>query len=164
MTPFILTFIVLMVIVAALLLLSFFDVVHFNIQWPWYEMQRFSRMDSQKQRECLIKKYLGDRVPVGWTVAFKGFHDGMECMNNFKYKEGKTYTCSYEPILCTRGFHACLAPRDVFAYYYKPGDVYHIVFLKDVTQKEIGSDTKVCAKKIKIGPRIDSRYITENNI
>jgi len=161
MTPFIVTSIVLSTIVAIFLILSFFDVIPFNIPW-WYEMQRFSRMDSQKQREYLIEKYLGDRIPPGWTVAFKGFHKGMECMNNFKYKEGKTYTCSYEPILCARGFHACLAPLDVFAYYYALDDVYHIVFLQGVTQKESSRDTKVCAKKIKIGPRIDSRYI--NNI
>ena len=163
MTPFILTLIALLVIVTALLLLSFFDVVHFNIQWPWYEMQMFRKMDAKEQRAHLIKKYLGGKIPAGWIVAFKGFHEGMECMNNFKYKEGKTYSCSYDPVLCIRGFHACLAPRDVYAYYYRQDDVYHIVFLKGVTNQgwQGSRDSKVCAKTIKIGPRIDSRYITE---
>ena len=86
-------------------------------------------------------------------------------MNDFKYHEGKTYTCEGIPVLCANGFHACLLPKDVAHYYDGIDKKYHIVFLKGAAgydQHWPGSwDSKICAKTIKIGPRIDYRYIIE---
>ena len=46
--------------------------------------------------------------------AYKGFGPDMKC-RDFQYEEGKTYETD-EAALCKKGFHACLAPMDVFSY------------------------------------------------
>jgi hypothetical protein len=46
--------------------------------------------------------------------AFKGFSEDMNC-RNFHYDFGKSYHIS-DPIICHRGFHACLNPLDLFFY------------------------------------------------
>jgi len=139
-----------------------------NIQFdviPLQDARKFNKMKPGMQRDYLINKYLDGydqkRMKAqGWTIAFKGFNSNMTCMNDFAYREGKTYTCEGEPVLCANGFHACLLPKDVSSYYFDGGNKYHIVFLKDVRHR-LNGDSKVCAKTIKIGPRIDHRYITE---
>lgn len=88
--------------------------------------------------------------------AYKGFNKDMTCAPDdkvFQFEEGKTYE---EPNakLCENGFHACEAPLDVFRYYEPARSVYHEVELDDVSP-ERKEDSKVCAKKIKIGARLD---------
>ena len=91
----------------------------------------------------------------GRVIAYKGFNSDMTC-RNFKYKEGETYELECEPILCERGFHACLNPLDCLNYYHgKVGKdvVFHEVYLEGVTaEKEY--DSKVVSKKITIGREI----------
>ena len=79
----------------------------------------------------------------------------MTC-RGFQYKEGEAYELDNEPILCVRGFHACLSLADIFNYYH--GElgkdvVVHEVELDGVSN-ERKNDSKVVAKKITIGKRI----------
>ena len=84
--------------------------------------------------------------------AYKGFNADMTC-RGFQYKEGETY---HEDIadLCYKGFHACERPLDVLAYYSPNSSVYHEVELDDVSEQR-EEDSKVCAKFIKIGAKVD---------
>ena len=85
--------------------------------------------------------------------AYKGFERDMTC-RGFRYEEGKTYV-EEKAELCERGFHACENPLDTFGYYAPGESVYHEVELDDVSNERSGEDTKVCAKKIKIGAKLD---------
>ena len=84
--------------------------------------------------------------------AYKGFNADMTC-RGFQYKEGETY---HEDIadLCHKGFHACEYPLDVLAYYPPNSSVYHEVELEEVSD-EREDDSKVCAKTIRVGARMD---------
>ena len=84
--------------------------------------------------------------------AYKGFNADMTC-RGFQYKEGETY---HEDIadLCHKGFHACEYPLDVLAYYSPNSSVFHEVELDDVSEQR-EEDSKVCAKFIKIGAKVD---------
>ena len=89
--------------------------------------------------------------------AYKGFNPDMTC-RGFQYEEGKEYETD-KAELCECGFHACLAPLDVFGYYPPCNDngtlnKFHEVELEDVSDKR-DDDTKVCAKKIKIGAELN---------
>lgn len=83
--------------------------------------------------------------------AFKGFTKDMKC-RGFQFEEGKTYEVP-EASLCEKIFHACEKPLDVFAYYDPANSVFHEVELEDVDPWR-SDDSKVCAKKIKIGARL----------
>ena len=88
--------------------------------------------------------------------AYKGFNKDMTC-RGFQFKEGETYETA-EAKLCKSGFHACLNPLDCFAYYSPATSEFHEVELDDISD-ERKDDTKVCAKKIKIGAKLDVRGI-----
>ena len=122
------------------------------------ELIRYRKMDEQAQRRYLISKYFKGLEPKEWTIAFKGFHKGLVCLNNFHYKEGKTYYLDGDPNLCNRGFHACIYPRDCFIYYSSYSDVYHLVFLKNIDTYHVTADSKRCAGVIKIGPEIPREF------
>ena len=85
--------------------------------------------------------------------AYKGFNKDMTC-RDFQYEEGGTYE---EPnaTLCKSGFHACKAPLDTFKYYGPARSTYHEVELEDVGQDRHDDDSKVVAKKITIGGKLD---------
>jgi hypothetical protein len=164
----ILPVIIVLVIVSAIYSIPFICENH-NIPAdiiPLRDAHKFNNMKPLQQRDYLIKKYLAGydqkRLKAqGWKIAFKGFKSDMTCLD-FKYREGDVYTYDGEPIPCRCGFHACLYPKDVATYYASAGNKYHIVFLKDVAKYHRSWwDSKVCAKTIKIGPRIDHRYITK---
>ena len=74
----------------------------------------------------------------------------------FHYEEGKTYEIEGEPKLCKQGFHACLKLLDVFNYY--NGEIGKDVVVHEVELEGISderkNDSKIVAKKIKIGKRI----------
>ena len=84
--------------------------------------------------------------------AYKGFNKDMTC-RGFQFEEGKSYE-EPEAKLCESGFHACLNPLDCFNYYHPAKSEFHEVELYDVSN-EHGNDTKVCAKQIKIGAKLD---------
>lgn len=116
-----------------------------------YKPFNLRTMDRESQRRLLVKIYK-DQCPKGYTIAFKGFRSDMTCLD-FHYIVGKRYILDCEPICCQRGFHACLYLRDCIWYYGESTDVYHVVFVKDFVNSH-GSDSKICAKEIIIGPRI----------
>ena len=83
--------------------------------------------------------------------AFKGFNKDLTC-RGFQYEQNKVFETE-KADLCSSGFHACERPLDVFGYYAPGESVYHVVELDDVSnQRE--NDSKVCAKKIKVGARL----------
>ena len=85
--------------------------------------------------------------------AYKGFNRDMTC-RGFQFEEGKTYE-EKEARLCEKGFHACLNPLDCMGYYFLNNSVYHEVELDGVSDERHAEDTKVAAKKITIGARLD---------
>ena len=93
--------------------------------------------------------------------AYKGFNADMTC-RGFQYKEGETY---HEDIadLCHKGFHACEYPLDVLAYYPPNSSVYHEVELEEVSEQR-EEDSKVCAKTIRVGARIDIASLVKASI
>ena len=91
----------------------------------------------------------------GRIIAYKVFNADMTC-RDFRYKEGETYELDGKPILCERGFHACLNPLDCLNYYsgrIGKDVVFHEVYLEGVSDKN-GDNSKVVAKKITIGREI----------
>ena len=89
--------------------------------------------------------------------AYKGFNPDMTC-RGFQYEEGKEYETDTAE-LCECGFHACLDPLDVFGYYPPVNDDGNLNKFHEVELEEVGDkrddDTKVCAKKIKIGSELN---------
>ena len=85
--------------------------------------------------------------------AFKGFDKDLKC-RGFQYEPGKDYE-EQEAKLCSRGFHACERPLDIFAYY-PPGEKsrYCEVELEDVSDERSEADTKVAGKKIRVGAEL----------
>lgn len=85
--------------------------------------------------------------------AYKGFNRDMTC-RGFQFEEGKEYH-EEKAELCESGFHACENPLDTFRYYSPNGSVYHEVELDEVSDERNEEDTKICAKTIRIGARLD---------
>ena len=85
--------------------------------------------------------------------AYKGFNKDMTC-RGFQFEEGKEYEQDGEIKVCKNGFHACERPMDCFDYYEPAKSVYHEVELDgDIAKSD--DDTKVAAKRIKVGARLD---------
>ncbi|MBQ9954685.1 MAG: collagen-like protein, partial [Eggerthellaceae bacterium] len=83
---------------------------------------------------------------------YKGFNEDLTC-RGFQYEEGKTYE-ENEASLCHKGFHACEDPLDCFNYYTPASSQFREVILDGISdQRE--DDSKVCAKKITIGARLN---------
>ena len=86
-------------------------------------------------------------------IVYKGFNYSMRC-KRYQYRPGQEFVMSSKPILCQRGFHACIMPIDVLNYY--PDGIYYKaeVDLENCYTDEdsniyvIGS--KICSNKIKI--------------
>lgn len=124
------------------------------------DLEWFLFIQPSRQRKYLIDRYVKKGEMPGWTIAFKGFHSNMTC-RGFQYVEGRTHKLSGEPIMCSKGFHACTLPRDCFGYYSDCSDVYHVVFLKNIAPRPIFDveDSKICGGEIHIGVEIPRKYI-----
>ena len=94
--------------------------------------------------------------------AYKGFDKNMQC-KGFQFEEGKEYE-ETEARLCNKGFHACIRPLDVLAYYSPSESQYHIVEIDEVSDERNDSDSKICGKKIKIGAAIDIAGLVEATV
>lgn len=85
----------------------------------------------------------------------------MTC-RGFQFEEGKTYE-EKKAELCKSGFHACEIPLDVFTYYSPNNSVYHEVELNDVNEEK-SDDSKVCAKKIRIGAELSIHNLVKAHV
>ena len=83
--------------------------------------------------------------------AYKGFNKDLTC-RGFQFEVGKEYE-EERASLCSSGFHACKNPIDVLRYYSPASSVYHEVELDGVSD-EREKDSKVCARKIKVGAEL----------
>ena len=93
---------------------------------------------------------------------YKGFNKDMTC-RGFQFEEGKTYE-EPEAKLCEKGFHACENPLDCWNYYDILDDVFHEVELNGVSAERNADDTKVCARKITVGARLDMKGIVKASV
>ena len=96
--------------------------------------------------------------------AYKGFNKDMTC-RGFQFREGETYELpeGVAAKLCESGFHACENPLDCWSYYDILKSEYHEVELDEVSG-ERGDDTKVCARKIRIGAKLDLKGIVRASV
>ena len=85
--------------------------------------------------------------------TYKGFDKDLKC-RGFQYEIGKEYEMDGKIEACSRGFHACEMPLDVFDYYSPAdGSRYCEVEQSGETDK-CRDDSKVASSKIKIGAEI----------
>ena len=80
-------------------------------------------------------------------ISYKGFDKDLKC-RGFQYEIGKEYE-EKDIEICSRGFHACENPLDVFSYYDMIGSRFCEVEQSGKIQKK-DDDTKVCSSRIKI--------------
>lgn len=95
-------------------------------------------MRNDKNKQIMDKK----------ITAYKGFDKKMQCMG-FQYEAGKEYEIDGGIKCCSRGFHACESPLEVFDHY----DMLNSRFCEVELSGEIDRDartTKICSSKIKI--------------
>ena len=81
--------------------------------------------------------------------GYKVFNQYWEC-RGFKYEVGKTYTESFKPICCERGFHYCTDLKDCFNYYNFDlhNKVAEIIAHGEIDRKS--DNSKCCTNKIEI--------------
>ena len=80
--------------------------------------------------------------------SYKGFDKNLRC-RDFQYKIGGIYEMDGEIKLCSRGFHACESPFDVFDYYTMIDSRFCEVE-QDGNISKWDRGTKICSSKIKI--------------
>ena len=80
--------------------------------------------------------------------SYKGFDKNLKCLD-FQYEIGKEYKMDGEIKVCSRGFHACESPLEVFDYYPMIGSRFCEVEQDGNISKE-DRGTKICSSKIKI--------------
>ena len=81
-------------------------------------------------------------------IAYKGFDKDFKC-RDFQYEVGKTYEMDGDIECCSRGFHACESPMEVFDHYDMLTSRFAEVEQSGKIDKEENS-TKVCSSRIKI--------------
>ena len=85
-------------------------------------------------------------------TSYKGFDKDMRC-RGFQYESGKEYEESNAKA-CNSGFHACVSPLEVFAYYAPGNGSRYCVVEQSGELSRDSSDSKVASSKIKIGAEI----------
>ena len=94
--------------------------------------------------------------------GFKGFNSDMTC-RGFKYDEGKDYEEQGDISVCSKGFHFCLCPLDVFGYY-PPAYIGMNKFHEVEGSGEMDVDTddaKIACSKIHIGAELSIKSIVD---
>ena len=80
--------------------------------------------------------------------SYKGFYKNLKC-RDFQYEIGKEYEMDGEIKVCSRGFHSCESPFDVFDHYNMIDSRFCEVEQDGNISKE-DRGTKICSSKIKI--------------
>ena len=80
--------------------------------------------------------------------SYKGFDKNLKC-RDFQYEIGKEYEMDGEIKVCSRGFHACESPFEVFDHYPMIESRFCEVEQDGNISKE-DRGTKICSSKIKI--------------
>lgn len=80
--------------------------------------------------------------------SYKGFDKNLRC-RDFQYEIGGIYEMDGEIKVCSRGFHACESPLEVFDHYSMIGSRFCEVEQDGNISKE-DRGTKICSSKIKI--------------
>ena len=80
--------------------------------------------------------------------SYKGFDKNMQC-RGFQYEVGKEYEMDGDIKCCSRGFHACESPLEVFDHYDMLNSRFAEVEQSGKIDKEYKS-TKVCSSRIKV--------------
>ena len=91
--------------------------------------------------------------------AYKGFNKDLTC-KGYRYEIGKTYECE-DAEVCDHGFHACLRPADVFAYYVPALSRYCEVDVDEDGLSRSNDDSKVAARRITIVREISLQELHE---
>ena len=86
------------------------------------------------------------------VIAYKAFDKDFSC-RDFKFEIGKTYKHDGPVVICESGFHACINPLDVWAYYDLINTRYSEVELAG-EQKTHDEDSKIAAAEITIKAEI----------
>lgn len=92
--------------------------------------------------------------------GYKGFSNDFRCLN-FQYEVGKTYEMEDDIKLCTRGFHFCENPKDVFNYYPAVNGNRFCEINAEYVSNEMGSDSKRVCRKITIIKELSVREMCE---
>ena len=93
--------------------------------------------------------------------AYKAFNKDLTC-RDFQYEIGKTYEMKEKPIVCGKGFHACVEFDDLF-HYYKYGKetrICEVELLGDI-DTDSPVDSKVATNKIKIIRELTSKDLLQ---
>ena len=85
-------------------------------------------------------------------IVYKGTDKDMKC-RGFQFELGKEYV-EEEAKLCSKGFHGCEYPLDVFAYYDPADSRFFEADLDGVTDETESDDTKRAGTKIKLRAEI----------
>ena len=95
------------------------------------------------------------KQPEKKIIGYKGFNSKLQCTPDdkvYQFEVGKEYE-EEAADLCKSGFHFCENPLDVFGYYC-PADSRYCEIEANGVSEQTESDTKRCAKKIKIAAEI----------
>ena len=92
--------------------------------------------------------------------CYKGFDKDLKC-RGYQYEIGKEYE-EQEADICSKGFHACEYPLDVFGYYDPASSRYCEVDLDANNQTD--GDSKRVGKHIKIGAEIGIPEIVKASV
>ncbi|MEK7112406.1 MAG: hypothetical protein AAB875_03690, partial [Patescibacteria group bacterium] len=96
-------------------------------------------------------------IPI--LKGFKGFDRNWKCQD-IQFEIGKTYEYEGDIELCSKGFHFCEHPLDVFNYYPPSSSKFAEIEAKDVSEKR-DSDSKRVAKKISIKTELTIKNLVD---
>ena len=73
------------------------------------------------------------------------------------YEIGQEYKMDEKPIICERGFHYCIDPKNVLRYYPITPD-FKLLEIEDLSNDTIHQEDKSCSNHIKIIREITDKY------
>lgn len=112
--------------------------------------------DATKQHE--------NKYEVSWindqSVFYKGFDEDLAC-RDFQYRVGEHYHMDGDAELCSRGYHFCCNPLEVFDFYAPPYSRFGLISVShDASVASDYPSTKRCATSITIEAELPlSRYV-----